>query len=231
MLKRSRVSNALDTSRAGAALARPGMDTRNWLLYAQVTAVKMDEDEGPLVDVLLLPDGDPETVRLGAFYSGPNFGAYFPVEEGDLVIVSIPSGDYDHGGVIVSRVWTPAEPPSDLMKNAPDDMAIVVKKDKNMRLRVYGQGNLVVGCDKGKVYLGDEPGEGVTTQPVARKADPVDLGTWQCNGVGSAFAGLLWLPPGSDPTAIPPPTPITIALSPVNLVGAVKDGSKKVESA
>lgn len=220
MLKRSRVSNQLDTYRAGQALARPGMDTRNWLLYAQVTAVKMDADNGPLVDVTLLPDGDPETVKLGACYAGPSFGAYFPVDVDDLVIVAFPSGDYDHGGVIVARVWSPAEVPSDLAKNNPDDISIVVKKDTNMRMRVFGSGNLIIACENGKVLLGDETG----TQPVARKTDPTDNGTLVFFP-GTGGATLSYIPPGTVPT---PPTPPTINIP---LSGKIQDGSTKVESA
>lgn len=157
--RRGSVSRTIDTGRAGEALARPGMDTRNWCLQATITGFKLDEEQGPLADVELLPDGDPETVRLGSFYAGDGFGFYAPLEIGDLVLVSFPNGDYDAGGIITGVVWGPAQPPSKTATDNPGDVCLHVKKDTTCRIKVFGEGNVAITCDDGaKVLLGDETG-------------------------------------------------------------------------
>lgn len=221
---RAKVSRAADTSRAGAALARPGMDTRNWFLQAQVTAFKLDNTLGPMADVILLPDGDPETVRVGYTYAGNGFGFYAPVAVDDLVVVAFPNGEHDAGGVIVARLYGPAEtPPSTATANAAD-VCLHVEDGKNLRLRATGKGNIVIMVDDGqKVLLGDETG----THPVARKTDSVDMGTWAhtpASGTGVSACSLTWIPPGSSD----PPT--TIGPSGSDLTGEISTGSNKVES-
>ena len=56
----SRVATTPDVNRISKALERPGIDPRLWICVAYVTKFSIDV-EGPLVDVLLMPDRIPET--------------------------------------------------------------------------------------------------------------------------------------------------------------------------
>jgi len=94
-----------------------------------------------------------------------------------------------------------------------DDTTIVLSNVKNIVIdSTEGDVNITAN---GKVNL--QGGD----QPIARKTDSVDIGTFQCDGVGSAFAGIKWIPPGE--TAV---TEITAA-SPVALTGKISTGSDK----
>lgn len=68
-----------------------------------------------------------------------------------------------------------------------------------------------------KLYLGGQDG----ALAAARKTDTVDMGTLACNGVSSAFAGLIWVPPGGGPSV-----PITTVA--VQLTAKISGGSTVV---
>lgn len=171
MLKNSRVTGALDTVRLGNALARPGMDTRIWSSLAIVLKVVVDPDEGVFVDVRLMPSRLKETARLGCEYAGAGFGVYFPVEVNDEVLVEAPSGDPDHGLVIVRRLHGAADPPPTQVADHPADALIVVKRNASLRIIASGTGKIVLQVDEGKVLLGDEGAD----KGVARATDSVGL--------------------------------------------------------
>jgi len=148
MLPNTRVARrALDMGKLGQALARPGMDTRSWVCEAIVEAFKLDPDEGAFADVTLVPSGEPETVRVGAFYAGPGFGFYAPLEKDDHVIVAFPNGDPDQGGVIVARLWSASDPPSDTAKSNDSDVSIHIKDGATLRIVVSGSGKIMLGGD------------------------------------------------------------------------------------
>jgi hypothetical protein len=106
--------NAVDT---GAALARPGMDPRQWVSYGVVDretdgqkSVIFDDPEGgpltygPLVRVTLQPSGIPVVCRVANAVAGQDEGEWFPFLEGDEVIVAIPEGNERAGCVILGRL-------------------------------------------------------------------------------------------------------------------------------
>lgn len=229
-----------------AALATPGIDPRVWVSVCIVDKVVIDS-EGAFADVSILstvvPDADgnlvaqQETVSIAPDYAGNGFGLFIPPSQGDQVIVLWIDGHPDNGGVIVKRLWSASDPPPDLAKNNPADIVLIANKDVNIRIVAQGQGNIVVATDQGKVQLGDEDTGNLQPppQPVARKTDSVDLGTWvhvPASLVGAVFTpcSLSWTPPVTDPPANPPPNPTVVGPNGADLTGAISTGSKKVES-
>lgn len=219
MLYKSRASRTVDVQRMGQAVARPGMDTRRWMCEAIVEKFKLD-DEGAFADVVILPELEPETVRVGPFYAGPGFGFYAPLEKDDHVIISFPDGDPDRGGVVVARMWSKSDPPPDLAKNNDGDVCLVVKKDANLRIRTFGSGNIVVGIENGKVLLGDETG----TKKVARVDDHANVGTLLFSTAGPGVLTGTY----TDPDGVA--TPFSLGAS-FPLKAKINEGSDKVESA
>ena len=107
----TRARTSPDMVAMSAAMRRPGMDTRVWLSLATVLDIGFDATEGIFVDVALEPSGDRETCRMGTPYAGNLFGAYFPLEVDDEVLVAVPSGNTGDGPFIVCRTWNRADPP------------------------------------------------------------------------------------------------------------------------
>lgn len=145
MLKNSRVSGTLDVGRLGQALARPGMDTRVWVSLAIVEAVHVDAEEGVFVDVLCVPLRQRGTARLGTEYAGAGFGLYTPLEVDDEVLVEAPSGDPDEGLVVSRRLHSASDPPPSELVDHPEDVLLVVKPGKSVRIAVTGGGKVVLG--------------------------------------------------------------------------------------
>lgn len=211
-MMKSRVSRKPDMQRLGEGLARPGMDTRSWAYLAVVEAFKLTA-EGPMADITRLDNGEPDTVRIGAFYAGPNFGFYAPLEKDDEVMVAVPGGDSNQGGVVVARLWSKSDPPSSTAKDNNVDVSIHIKDGTNLRIAVTGGGKILMG----------EAGE--ATKPVARKDDKVDGGFLDLTVGGFGIAAIAWRAPGAAPP-IPPPTGGTVVMSD----GVIKTGSSKVEA-
>jgi Type VI secretion system/phage-baseplate injector OB domain len=140
VLKHSRVSGTLDTSRLGAALRGPGMDTRTWISYAVIDAVTVDNAEGVFCNVTCLPSNQQYTARLGHIYSGAGFGMYCPVEVDDEVIVSAPSGDPDQGLVVTQRLHSASDPPPEELGANPIDVLLVAKEGRTVRILLSGGG-------------------------------------------------------------------------------------------
>ncbi len=157
MLK-SRVATTPDVNRLAKALERPGIDPRCWNCLAYVTAFNID-DEGPIVDVVLVPDNTPETARVGAEYAGPGFGLYFPLEKDTEVVVGFPNGDPDEGLVVLRRLWSKSDPTPQIARDNRDDVVLVAKNDANIRIVVQ---------DTSKVLIQDSSG---TPVPLALKSD------------------------------------------------------------
>ena len=160
MLK-SRVSGIPDVNRLAMALKRPGIDPRTWECLAYVTKFSIDE-EGPLVDVLLMPDRAPETARVGTEYAGPGFGLYLPIEVDTEVVVGFPCGDPDEGLVVLRRLWSKSDPPPQLAQDHPDDVLLIAKDGVNIRIVTQGTGSVNIISDN--VNIGGEdltPPEGI----------------------------------------------------------------------
>jgi hypothetical protein len=143
MLK-SRISKGVDVNRMAHAVSRPGIDPRVWECLAFVTAVNIDE-EGPIVDVLLMPERIPETARVAAEYAGPGFGLYFPIEVDTEVIVSAPNGDPDEGLVIAKRFWSASDPPPAGAISEPLNILLHAKEGANINLVVSGGATINLG--------------------------------------------------------------------------------------
>jgi hypothetical protein len=220
MLNRSRVSSKMDVQRLGEALARPGMDPRVTVALAVVTDFFFDKDHGPFAEVLVMPDGISDTVRVGSIYAGPGFGLYIPLAKDDEVLVAYPSGEWDHGGVIISRQWSKSDAPPSEANDNKADLLLHVEKDKNLRIITEGQGNIVLQVDSGKVLLGNEN----NTQPVHRKGDhekaSVPMATW----MGQVEGFINGLAPGTV-------APLAATFSDNPGIAEAADGSDKVESA
>lgn len=144
MLPRSRVTGSLDINRFSKALARPGIDTRLWASYAIVTAIKV-ESNGVFCDVVLMPSERLETARLPGPYSGTGFGAHFPVQVDDEVLIVFPQGRPDEGGVIVSRMWSASDNVPPQAVSEPNDVVVHVKPGQKITIIVEDGGTVELG--------------------------------------------------------------------------------------
>jgi len=143
MSSQSRVARTPDVRRIAEAVSAPGIDPRCWECLAYVTEFNIDE-EGPYVDVILMPENYPETARVGAEYAGPNFGLYVPIEKDTEVVVGFPGGDPDEGLVVLRRLWSKSDPPPQLARDNPEDIILVAKEGANIRIVTQGGGQVLV---------------------------------------------------------------------------------------
>lgn len=150
MLKNSRVTGALDTSRLGKALAGPGMDTRTWVSLAIVSKVTIDPDEGIFADVTLMPLGKQATARVGVEYAGNGFGIYAPLLPDDEVLVEAPNGDTDNGLIVTRRLYSPSDQPPSEASQFPDDFLLVAASGKTVRILVEGSGQVEIRSRNGQ---------------------------------------------------------------------------------
>jgi hypothetical protein len=106
-----------DFSTFGYGLARPGMDTRNWVSYATVNpdtanarSVMFKNEqglpfpEGPLVNVTLWPSGVTCLCRVAGCIAGNGEAEWFPYVGGDEVLVVLPEGSERSPPVIIGRL-------------------------------------------------------------------------------------------------------------------------------
>lgn len=151
----------MDVSRLGEAMARPGMDTRVWISLAiamgdsMVEAADPDNGAGGVwVDVMILPTGEEYTARVAADYQGDGFGFYGgKIHKDDELVVQAPDGDPSNGLVVHSRLYSATSAPSQDALNNPDDVSLVVEKDKSLRLTVQGEGQVIITTGGGDVTL------------------------------------------------------------------------------
>ncbi len=59
-------------------------------------------------------------------------------------------------------------------------------------------GGLQIHFRRSTICIGDETG----SKKIGLDGDSVDMGTWQCNGVGNAFTGITVTPPGGGPAVV-----------------------------
>lgn len=129
----------------GAAVARPGMDTRVWVSLATALDESFyDPAFGVFVDVVLIPSGESVSARVPADYAGVGFGLYTKIHKDDELVIVIPSGDTSEGPAVVKRLWNGVDTPPAEIQNAPDDVWLVVEKDKNFNLVTKGQGTVTL---------------------------------------------------------------------------------------
>lgn len=111
-----RARGGFDAATIAEAIARPGIDPREWISYGTVLPQQTvdaetidsvefdDEGMGPLVNVKLHPSGTEVVCRVGGRVAGSGEGEYVPFIEGDEVLVAIPMGDVKAGCVIIARL-------------------------------------------------------------------------------------------------------------------------------
>ena len=195
-----RATTIPDVSRIARALQRPGIDPRAWVSLALVQSVVVDAD-GAFCDVLLVPSNRRHTARLAAAYAGSGWGMYAPPQVDDEVVVMAPDGDPSAGLVIVSRVWSRVDaPPTEAQEN-PEDVVLVVRPDRSLRLSVSGGGKVYLGGSDGTKAAAHVDSEITVTLSIA---DVATLGLTSAAG------------------------PVT-ATAPVTLTGTVTTGSAVVE--
>jgi hypothetical protein len=156
MLRRSRVGTTPDLTRISAGVSRPGIDPRTWVSFGYTLAESsIDKDHGHYVEVKLLPSELELTCRVPSEYAGKQFGSHEGLlHQHDEVVVLIPDGDPNHGGILVSRLWSNNDPPPDLVANNPKDIVRVLETDINWRLTLQGSGKAVVTSTE--IHLGEE---------------------------------------------------------------------------
>lgn len=149
MLHRTRVSGLMDFNRLGAALARPGIDTRiqSSIAYA-LDESYYDKDHGVFVNVRAAPSGQKLTARVPSFYSGPSFGFYARIHKDDQLAVLIPNGEQAEGAIVIARLWSAADPPPAEVDNDLDEVMLIVEKDKPLRLKTSGNGKVEIDSDE-----------------------------------------------------------------------------------
>lgn len=141
----------MDSALLARLVQGPGIDTRVWISLAAVRTPVMDTEEGPFAAVTLLPSELDLNVMCGAPYAGPGFGAYFPLEEGDTVLVGVPNGDWNLGPVVIARLWGKAEAPPSEAVSAPHDAAIVGGPGRNIVIRTQPAAVPVPGVPEGNL--------------------------------------------------------------------------------
>lgn len=151
----SRRSGAPDTGRMASALKMPGIDPRTWITYAIITKISVTND-GPICDVLLMPDEIPETAHLATPYAGQGYGLHLPLEVDDWVVVEIPHGDTGHGPVITARVWDRSARPPQAVIDHPEDVVLSVRSGRDLHLLTSGGGSVEV--QGAEVLLGGAAG-------------------------------------------------------------------------
>lgn len=159
MMGRTRVGRSMDVQRLGSAIKRPGIDTRCWVSLAVATSdIKVDlteDKEGVFIDVQLMPSEEKLTARVGSEYEGDGFGLYQRIRKDDELVVVVPSGITAEGPVVISRLWSSADKPPELAEQNPEDMVLVVEKDKNLRIALSGKGSVVFDVDDSEDSSGE----------------------------------------------------------------------------
>ena len=155
MLKRTRIGRSLDSSRLGEALSRPGLDTRCWVSLAfALDESQVDQGHGVFVNVRLHPSEEEYTARIPSDYAGNGFGFYAKIHKDDALVVIIPSGDASEGVIVSDRLWSAADLPPTEAVNAPDEVMLVIEKDKTLRIATSGAGKVIL--NSADIRLGDD---------------------------------------------------------------------------
>lgn len=204
MLNITRKTGLMDVGRLGAALQRPGMDTRTWVSYAAVQAIGVDA-EGVFVDVILLPTMEAMTARMGTIYAGPGYGFNIPIGVNDEVIVGVPSGDPQHGPVVLARMQSASDTLPQDAQNNPNDLVLVVQGGVNLRINVSGGGKAYIGSTNatdaavlGTTYRGAED---TLFASLSAFANGIQVFTTALNVYLAAIAPTVDTPPNYPTTA------------------------------
>ena len=172
------VSSTIDVSRMRAAVSGPGIDPRVWIVWATVLERGFDPEEGIFVDVQFQPEGTIETCYLGQPYAGSEWGAHFPVEVGDTILLAVPMGDTGMVSCIIARAHNSGDKPNAELQNGEqdtDDVVIRVKPNQRLVIRTSGAGDAVDIKIEGNGELNLETAAGNVNITVAAGAQ-INLG-------------------------------------------------------
>jgi hypothetical protein len=175
-------------------VTRPGIDPRVWLTLAIVEEVICDQNEGIFATVTYIPEGTTETARIGTCYTHDQAGVYWPIDEGDTVLVAIPMGDAGYGPVIISRLYSADNRPHSETSNNPsatvdaasNDASIRLQPGSSLKIRTEETGQINIKSEgSGKITI-EQAGTGDITLKVASGrvcyigdedgAEPIPLG-------------------------------------------------------
>lgn len=156
----------IDLAKSAAALSRPGIDPRKFVDLGVVTAVDVT-GEGVHVDVIT-SEGLNETAAVSQPYAGPGYGLHLPVDLDRPVVLAIPDGRWNAGARVVGSLWDEGDPPPQDVIDHREDVVLVVKPGKALRLIVSDGASVVIDARGGGKVLfgGDDAGD-----PVMRKSD------------------------------------------------------------
>lgn len=202
---RTRIGRKLDINRLSSAVKRPGIDPRCWKSLAVALEDSfVDKDHGVFVNVILMPTEEEYTARVGAEYAGGGFGFYAKIKKDDELSVGIPSGDPAEGPIVLKRLWSAADLPPQQAIDDPEEVMLVVEKDKNLRLAVSGAGQVLFESEKQiavsapKVLLGSlQAVEALIKGTTYRAAEATMNGTL---GASLTAGGVALAVAGNDPT-------------------------------
>jgi hypothetical protein len=176
-----------------------------------------DSDIGMLVDVKLMPGGEPLLCRLGAAAGGQGIGVWRVPKPGTEVLVLVPGGELQGGGVIVSTLSTGAAP------SLLDEDILLLVGDKLVHLESTGDklvlkshGDTMIDSDGDVVIQGGSEG-------AARVDDDVDGGKLAFlfgAGTGGASLDIQHVAPGG----VTPP-----GYTAVSWPGKISSGSTKTK--
>jgi hypothetical protein len=151
MARRTRIAKTPDLDNIAAALSRPGIDPRMWMLTGIVEDFAVDDEHGPLADVMLLiPDNITVTARIASWYAGGGFGAYAPLRVDDEVLVAFVGGDLSNGAIVVGRLWSASDlPPDDTYDGDVESMDVLVRAEEgqNIKVVVSGAGDVEIAAE------------------------------------------------------------------------------------
>lgn len=187
------MSRRINPTTLSHLVARPGIDTRVWLTLAIVEEVVCDRDEGLFATVTYIPEGTEETARIGTCYTHDQAGVYWPIEEGDTVLVAVPMGDAGYGPIIISRLFSADNRPQDEAAStsatvgaASTDASIRLQPGSSLKIRTEDTGQINIKSEgSGKIII-EQAGTGDITLKVASGrvcyigdedgAEPIPLG-------------------------------------------------------
>lgn len=188
-----------DVGAIASAVSRPGIDPRQWIKLASVEELGFDPLEGVFADLLLLPEGVPDTALVGSTYAGAAFGDWCPLEVGDLVVVAIPDGDSGSGPVVIARCWNAADPPHPDFGDGSEpsqDRVIRSRTGRAIKLRTSGTGAMSLvaegAADAELTSLGGivQLGAAVPGQPAADAVALAGLTVAQMQSLAAAITTL-----------------------------------------
>lgn len=238
-MKRSRpivVRSPPQMQSIGKAVSYPGIDPRSWVMPAIIADAPEADTDGYVVDVLLLPDEVPLTVRLGSIYAGPGYGLYIAPIIGAQGLVFCPNGSREDA-VWMPTMWCKGQaPPAEVQTDPPpEDLFLLhARGGTTVRIRTSGEGQFHVATGEGGVLIESTGDVAVTaknatvtaTEKAVVDAPAIELGAGATEAavLGDALNTWLTSPTGlSVSTAFGPSGPaITGLVSGVQLSTVVK---------